>query len=66
MFDIYFNCKRDLLVLSKGSAVPALGTPSKWRKSKKRVFKVSDEIKLAVETRGYYMRKRRDIRQQTI
>jgi hypothetical protein len=43
MFDVYFNGKRDLLVVSKGSSMPVLGIPTKWRKSRKRVFQVSDE-----------------------
>jgi hypothetical protein len=54
MFDVYFNGKRDLLVVSKGSSMPVLGSPTKWRKSRKRVFQVSDEIKSAVERQGYY------------
>ncbi|MCK1304149.1 MULTISPECIES: hypothetical protein [unclassified Bradyrhizobium] len=56
MFDVYRNDKRDLLVLSTGSAVPVLYSAHKWRKSRKRVFKVSDEIKSAVHARGYYLR----------
>ncbi|MET4296111.1 hypothetical protein ABIB06_002001 [Bradyrhizobium sp. LB8.2] len=55
MFDIYVSPKRDLLVVCKGTAKPILGSPGKWRKSKKRVVKVSDEIKSAVETQGYYV-----------
>jgi len=43
MFDVYFNGKRDLLLVSKGSWMPALASPTKWRKSRKRVFQVSDE-----------------------
>jgi hypothetical protein len=43
MFDVYFNGKRDLLVVSKASSMPVLGSPTKWRKSRKRVFQVSDE-----------------------
>jgi hypothetical protein len=43
MFDVYFNGKRDLLVVSKGSSMPVVGSPTKWRKSRKRVFQVSDE-----------------------
>ena len=66
MFDVYFNDKRDLLVLSKGASMPTLGSPSKWRKSRKRVFKVSDEIKLAVQRQGYYMRRLRNIKERTI
>ncbi|TYO64599.1 hypothetical protein FXV83_20950 [Bradyrhizobium hipponense] len=56
MFDVYRNDKRDLLVLSTGSAVPVLYSAHKWRKSRKRVLKVSDEIKSAVQTQGYYVR----------
>ncbi|MDH2341436.1 MULTISPECIES: hypothetical protein [unclassified Bradyrhizobium] len=55
MFDVYRNDKRDLLVLSTGSAVPVLSA-HKWRKSRKRVLKVSDEIKSAVQAQGYYVR----------
>jgi hypothetical protein len=65
MFEIYFNHKRDFLVLSKGSPIPAFGSSSKWRKSKKRVSKVSDEIKLAVERQGYYVRRLRDVKVRT-
>jgi hypothetical protein len=60
MFEIYFNHKHDLLVLSKGSPIPAFGSSSKWRKSKKRVSRVSDEIRLAVQRQGYYVRRLRD------
>ena len=56
MFDVYRNDKRDFLVLSTGSAVPVLYSAHKWRKSRKRVLKVSDEIKSAVQARGYYLR----------
>ena len=56
MFDVYRNDKRDFLVLSTGSAVPVLGSWNKWRKSRKRVLKVSDEIKTAVQAQGYYVR----------
>ena len=66
MFDVYFNGKRDLLVVSKGSSMPVLGSPTKWRKSRKRVFQVSDEIKSAVERQGYYVRRLRDTKERTI
>jgi hypothetical protein len=56
MFDVYRNDKRELLVLSKGSAIPVLGSRNKWRKSRKRVFKVSAEIRSAVQSQGYYVR----------
>ncbi|WP_246773884.1 hypothetical protein [Bradyrhizobium diazoefficiens] len=56
MFDVYRNGKRELLVLSNGSAIPVVCSQNKWRKSRKRVLKVSDEIKSAVQTQGYYVR----------
>jgi hypothetical protein len=54
MYDVYRSSKRDLLVLSTGSAVPLLYSEHKWRKSRARVLKVSDEIKAAVQAQGYY------------
>jgi hypothetical protein len=54
MYDVYRSSKRDLLVLSTGSAVPLLYSAHKWRKSRARVLKVSDEIKAAVQAQGYY------------
>ncbi|WP_084801975.1 hypothetical protein [Bradyrhizobium sp. Ec3.3] len=66
MFDVYRNDKRELLVLSKGSAIPMLSSRHKWRKSRKRVFKVSDEIKSAVQRHGYYVRSLRATKGRTI
>ena len=57
MFDVYLNHRRDLLVVRKGLPIPLGGPSAKWRKSKKRIVMVSEEIKLAVEEQGYYMRK---------
>jgi hypothetical protein len=49
MFDVYFNCKRDLLLVSKGSSMPVLGSsPTKWRKSRKGAFQVSDESSIGL------------------
>jgi len=56
VFDVYRNDKRDLLVLSTGSAIPVSYSGNKWRKSRKRILKVSDEIKSAVQRQGYYVR----------
>lgn len=56
MFDIYRNGKRGFLVLSTGSAIPNAHSAIKWRKSRKRILKVSDEIKSAVQRQGYYVR----------
>ncbi|MGY4286435.1 hypothetical protein ACVWXO_005655 [Bradyrhizobium sp. LM2.7] len=56
VFDVYRNDKRDLLVLSSGSPVPVPYSAHKWRKSRARVLKVSDEIKSAVQAQGYYLR----------
>jgi hypothetical protein len=62
MVEVYLSDKRDLLVVKKGFPMPLLGAPGKWRKSKKRVIKVSDEIRSALQREGYYMRKLRDLR----
>jgi hypothetical protein len=65
VFDVYRNDKRDLLVLSTGSAVPVLSA-HKWRKSRKRVLKVSDEIKSSVQRQGYYVRNLRVTKERII
>ncbi|WP_271527511.1 hypothetical protein [Bradyrhizobium sp. CCBAU 25338] len=57
MFDVYRNGKRDLLVLSTGSAIPGAYSANKWRKSRKRILKVSDEIRSTVQRQGYYVRR---------
>jgi hypothetical protein len=57
MFDVYLDSRRNLLVLQRGAAIPHISSSGTWRKSKKRVVMVSDEIKSAVQTRGYYVRK---------
>lgn len=59
--DVYLNTRRDLLVVKKGCPIPPAATSGKWRKSKKRVVKVSDEIMSAIQTQGYYMRKMSDL-----
>ena len=56
MFDVYLNDKRDLLVVRRGSSLPACAS-GRWRKKKKRVLSVSDEIRSAVQSQGYYMRR---------
>jgi hypothetical protein len=59
--DVYLNTRRDLLVVKKGSPIPPVAAVGKWRKSKKRVVKVSEEIRSALQQQGYYMRKLRDL-----
>jgi len=59
--DVYLNTKRDLLVVKTGYPMPPDAAGGKWRKSKKRVIKVSDEISSALQRQGYYMRKLRDL-----
>ena len=59
MFEVYLNDRRDLLVVKKGSPLPPIGTSGKWRR-KKRVLRVSDEIRSAVQRHGYYVRKLSD------
>jgi hypothetical protein len=61
MVDVYFNTRRDLLVVREGFPMPPIGERGKWRKSKKRVIKVSDEIESALHKQGYYVRKLRDL-----
>jgi hypothetical protein len=56
MFEVYLNERRDLLVLQRGTPLPLIGASGKWRR-KKGVVKVSDEIRSAVQTQGYYLRK---------
>ena len=59
--DVYLNARRDLLVVKKGSPIPPVVALGGWRKSKKRVAKVSDEIRSALASQGYYMRKLKDV-----
>jgi len=59
--DVYLNSRRDLLIVKKGCPMPPVASVGKWRKSKKRVFKVSDEIRSSLQRQGYYMRKLRDL-----
>lgn len=56
MFEVYLNDKRELLVVKKGSSLPRTGASGKWR-MKKKVLRVSDEIRSAVQRHGYYVRK---------
>ncbi len=63
MFDVYLNDRRDLLVVRKDLPVPVLGTSSGGRWHKKRtVISVSEEIRLAVESQGYYMRRLKEFK----
>lgn len=60
--DVYLNARRELLVVRRGASIPPVAAPGNWRKSKKkRVAKVSEEIRSALEAQGYYMRKLKDI-----
>jgi hypothetical protein len=45
MFDVYLSNRRDLLVVRKGFLIPLGDRSAKWRKSKKRVVSVSEEIR---------------------
>ena len=58
--DVYLSTRRDLLVVKKGSSIPRAVVLGSWRKGKRRVVKVSEEIRSALEKQGYYMRKLRD------
>jgi hypothetical protein len=61
MFDVYLNDRRDLLVVRRGSPIPVADASGRWRKRKK-VTSVSDDIRLAVQCRGYYKRKLKDFK----
>ena len=62
MFDVYLSNRRDLLVVRKGSLIPLGDRSAKWRKSKKRVASVSEEIRQAIAKQGYYMHRLRGLR----
>jgi hypothetical protein len=60
--DVYLSARRDLLVVRRGTPIPAVAAPGNWRKSKKkRIAKVSEEIRSALEAQGYYIRKLKDV-----
>jgi len=61
VFEVYLNDRRDLLVVKKGSPIPLIGASGKWRR-KKRVLRVSDEIRSVVQRHGYYVRKLSDVK----
>jgi hypothetical protein len=63
MFDVYLNDKRDLLVVRNGLPIPLSDASGRWRK-KKKVVSVSEDIKLAVQTQGYYRRKLTDFKKR--
>ncbi len=62
MFDVYLNNRRDLLVVRKGFPIPAGDASGRWRKRKKKALSVSTEIRLAVQSQGYYLRKLRELK----
>jgi hypothetical protein len=64
MFDVYLNDRRDLLVVRKRFPIPAGYTSGRWRKRKKKVLNVSEEIRIAIQSHGYYMRKLRDLNKE--
>ena len=62
MFDVYLNDRRDLLVVRNGFPIPAADASGRWRRRKRKIVSVSDEIRLAVQSRGYYMRRLKDLK----
>jgi hypothetical protein len=62
MFDVYLNGRRVLLVVRTGFPIPVGDASVKWRKMKRGITSVSDEIRRAVQYEGYYMRKVNDLR----
>jgi hypothetical protein len=63
MFDVYLNTKRDLLVVLNGLPIPLPEASGTWRK-KKKAASVSEDINLAVQMQGYYMRKLTDFKKR--
>jgi hypothetical protein len=62
MFDVYLNNRRDLLVVRNGLPIPVTEASGRWRKRKRgRLASVSEEIRVAVQKRGYYMRRLKDL-----
>jgi hypothetical protein len=62
MFDVYLNNRRDLLVVRNGLPIPVTETSCGWRKRKRgRLASVSEEIRVAVQKQGYYMRRLKDL-----
>ena len=57
MFDVYLNGRRDLLVVRRGFPVAPNDASGRWRKRKRRIASVSEEIRRAVQRQGYYIRK---------
>ncbi|MGY4258869.1 hypothetical protein ACVI1L_005937 [Bradyrhizobium sp. USDA 4516] len=56
MYDVYLSGKNDLLVIRRGLPIPSnLG--GNWRKRKRTVRSVSEEIREDVAKRGYHWRK---------
>jgi len=60
MFDVYVNNRRDLLVVRNGLPIPFSDVSGRWRKKKSKVVNVSEEIELAVQRQGYYVRNLKD------
>jgi hypothetical protein len=63
MFDVYLNNRRDLLIVRRGLPIPFPDASGRWRK-KKKAASVSEDIKLAVQRQGYYMRKLMDFKKR--
>jgi hypothetical protein len=63
MFDAYLKDKRHMLVVSNGLPIPLPDASGRWHK-KKKVASVSEDIKLAVQRQGYYMRKLTDFKKR--
>ena len=62
MFDVYLNSRRDLLVVRNGLPIPVTEASGRWRKRNRgRLASVSEEIRVAVQKQGYYMRRLKDL-----
>jgi hypothetical protein len=63
MFDVYLNNRRDLLVVRNGLPIPVTEASGRWRKRKRgRLTSVSEQIRVAVQKQGYYIRRLGDLK----
>ena len=62
MFDVYLNDRRGLLVVRNGLPIPLTEGSGRWRKRKRKTASVSEEIRVAIQKQGYYIRKLKDLK----
>jgi hypothetical protein len=55
MYDVYLNGRNDLLIVPRGYAIPS-DVSGNWRKKKRLVRSVSEEIRKDVQAQGFHRR----------